>query len=1414
MVVYNNVLAGAAGQGGDAGYKIERSLRFNSADSPSLVRQVSTKGNTKQFTWAGWVKRGKLGGAARNLFSGSTGTDQGAYLCFPDNASNALGAADSIVFKADGSGGGGGSVGTVAVFRDPSAWYHVILVVDTTQATATNRVKIWVNGVNQTLTVTAGAFPSQNAEYSVNDVGYAAIGAEANGSASNTRFFGDFYLADVHFLDGIAVNNPDGVFGEFSDTGIWNPIEYTGSHNGAAGVNYSSQTITNENSGYPTARMFDGVYGASASLNNSVIANATDGTYSVYTFANPISYSSSVRIYGDLDTRSTDPDIKANNTSVTGVTDNVGLDSSNKKWYTVLSGSGTLSTVSLNQHGGYVAAIYAIEVDGTVLVTSSAPAGVNGYYLDFSDSSSSASLGNDAAGSNNFTVNNLAVSYATYSADSNWSTDANYLLDKSSPFNGTDPNAKINESTGAITGANSRGVWSNTARTYIRWDAPTPIPITSGVDFYAGAYNDAAEVASLEIGYTDGTTTTGTFTSSSNSWMGRLSGVTSGKSLDYVKVSCANSCMTAVRVNGVFLDDSYPHDVDSVVDSPTDYTADSGNNGGNYPTYLANATIRSTNGGVAGVGSYSNGNLISTGQNQWSHGLSSIAIPSTGKWYCEMYGKGQTHGGIATFPKTLDQVVRNSATSNSVDYSSTGTITRHIAGRSSATVASGKANWNNYATLGIAVNSDDGELKFYLDGTLQYTYALPAELLARLNAGEMHFMSDVYYSSNNISVNFGQQGFVQTPPTGFKSLCTKNLPTPSIEDPSTAFDTSLYAGNGSSQTISGLNHSPDFLWIKVRNDNISHYLSNTVVGINKNLEANNTQGESTDNGYGYVSAATSDGFTVTAGSSSSVLVNGSSKTYAAWSWEGGDLATTSDTTNYNQGQALSAVTKAGSTTYSPTDSDTGFLNAYPPSNAFNGSGTSGVCYTNNNSVWIYVQLATAITVSSTIKFGARNTVEVKINGTSYSYTGGDSTANHTTRTISFSGSLTEFAIRDDDNSGYSTGLSFLEIDGKQLIDPGVITAGSLNSSVYNQSYNISPNISTSSITFGSNQGLDKWFNGNKSDKMEPAGSGSLDFTSISGLQNFSGTLQFAVTAYNPNSSLKFVINSSTDNLTFTADTFPASGAFPATLVTIPVTSLRTLDFTSVSGRSVQFWGVYLDGKLLVDSSQTPPDVPSISSTVRANPSAGFSIASFVGNGTSGTTISHGLNGAVPKMVIFKNRDASADWRVYNTMSDGSLDILYLNSSVNKNNSSLVTHTGNVFSVGSSSSTNGNGNNIVAYSFAPIENYSVFNSYIGNGLASGPFVYTGHSPAWVMIKRTDSSNNWVIYDTARDTYNIGGRRLYADMSDAEGQNTSHYIDIYSNGFKVTSAAGNLLNASGGTYIYAAFASNPLKYARAR
>jgi hypothetical protein len=120
-------------------------------------------------------------------------------------------------------------------------------------------------------------------------------------------------------------------------------------------------------------------------------------------------------------------------------------------------------------------------------------------------------------------------------------------------------------------------------------------------------------------------------------------------------------------------------------------------------------------------------------------------------------------------------------------------------------------------------------------------------------------------------------------------------------------------------------------------------------------------------------------------------------------------------------------------------------------------------------------------------------------------------------------------------------------------------------------------------------------------------------------------------------------------------------------------------------------------------------------------------------------------------------------------------------------------------------------NTVAYCFAPVAGYSSFGSYTGNGSADGPFVYTGFRPRWVLIKRTDTADQWVLQDTARSTKNVATEYLLANLSNAESN--SDIVDILSNGFKQRNTfASN--NASGGTYIYAAFAEAPFQFSRAR
>jgi hypothetical protein len=224
---------------------------------------------------------------------------------------------------------------------------------------------------------------------------------------------------------------------------------------------------------------------------------------------------------------------------------------------------------------------------------------------------------------------------------------------------------------------------------------------------------------------------------------------------------------------------------------------------------------------------------------------------------------------------------------------------------------------------------------------------------------------------------------------------------------------------------------------------------------------------------------------------------------------------------------------------------------------------------------------------------------------------------------------------------------------------------------------------------------------------------------------------------------------------------------------------------------------------------------SITSTVSAGATQGFSVVTYTGNGSTGT-VGHGL-GVAPSMMIIKEKSTTRDWIVYH-VSLGAGNRVFLNltdasgaSSANFNNTAP---TSSVFSIGATTATNESAGTYVAYCFAAVAGYSAFGSYTGNGSTDGPFIYTGFRPRFVLIRRTDSGADWLIYDSSRSTYNVTINPLFPNLTSIEGSTAGTYdIDFISNGFKVRASwAGT--NASGGSYIYAAFAENPLKYALAR
>ena len=260
-------------------------------------------------------------------------------------------------------------------------------------------------------------------------------------------------------------------------------------------------------------------------------------------------------------------------------------------------------------------------------------------------------------------------------------------------------------------------------------------------------------------------------------------------------------------------------------------------------------------------------------------------------------------------------------------------------------------------------------------------------------------------------------------------------------------------------------------------------------------------------------------------------------------------------------------------------------------------------------------------------------------------------------------------------------------------------------------------------------------------------------------------------------------------------------------------------FTTQIGSNSTPWNVNKNGETYVawcwrtgtsftnDASST--GVGTIDSSGSVNQDAGFSIVSFDLSGQSGNeTIKHGLNTA-PKVVITKRRSGGAgDWTSY-FGAIGNTYLVLSSTNAGATSTSFMNNTAptsSVFTVGDPSWWGANP--FIAYCFAEKKGYSKFGSYIGNGNADGAFVYCGFRPAWVMIKRDGSGENWTIRDNKRDVSNVMTRALKPNLNaaDGTGDGSEFSADFLSNGFKLRAASGHS-NSSGQTNIFMAFAESP-------
>ena len=937
MPVFNNILAGAAGQSGGAAagdYTIQRSLRFDSGAQSNLSRSFS-QGNQKKWTWSAWVKRSKL-----------ASNDYLALFTAPAGPGN-----DGIFFRNNGISlsfgysGSGVECYTSSVFIDTFAWYNICVSVNTEEATPANRIKVWVNNQLHTL----NQYPQQNGTASIGSASLHHIGLWKSGSSANYPFGG--YMCDVHYLDGIAITSPEGVFGQYSSTtGAWDPIGYTGSYNSAGVGQMYSGMLTSSSGYYSSSHTAEKAFDGDLST-NAWNANNYDN-YMEFTPTTPISFTNGVQVYcyaanGYSITNYYSVDLDGNGLGSETTFVGGGANFNGMAWISVATGSGTLHKlrIRLTRSGsGSGVQIGAIAINGSGsssnYLVDGTPAGANGFKLDFSDSSSNASLGNDAAGSNNWTVNNLIAGQfsptittggdPTTSTNSPFSSGDRHSVDfdgndkltmpgpgvvsgdytmecfvKASSYSGIQRFFSANEGVNSGQSTMLR-CWQGSHEFYHKGgvsDNGTTIPTNqwnhlamtrsgSTVSYYMNGTrlgtdtnSDAITITTLVVAHGFGSEYFTGAVSNARFVDGQALYTGSSYTVPTLTLTTTSQGASAGNVRALCCHQNTvtgsegvitaASETDSLFDSPTNYD-DGTNIGGNYCTLnpLDNQQ---------GNGTLSNGNLdITQNTTQWAFYRSTMFV-SSGKWYweCTLGNNQYSTIGICTDAWSMGSATNawaNEDTSMYGYYPYNGEKYNGNSGASYATADTSAAG----SVIGVALDMDNGTLTFYKDGTSLGTAYTG---LTGKNVSPTHWL---YNQTNADSYNFGQRSFEHTPPANHLSLCTQNLGTPAVADGSTAMDVLLYDGtNNIGHSVTGLSFAPDFVWIKCRSDASTDHVLGNKINEGSHLASNTTGAE----GTGLIQSLDSGGFSL---ASNSGRTNQSGRTYIGWCWDGG-TSTSSNT---------------------------------------------------------------------------------------------------------------------------------------------------------------------------------------------------------------------------------------------------------------------------------------------------------------------------------------------------------------------------------------------------------------------------------------------------------------------------------------------------------------------------------------
>jgi len=1360
---------------GASAYELEQSLRFEGLGSASrLSKTPAGNGNRRLWTQSFWLKRSSI--STRDML-------QGAYT--NDNLTYALSfSTDGYISWYDYNSGYNYQLITNQVFRDPSAWYNIVLVLDTAQGTASNRCKMYVNGTQITSFSTAN-YPSQNFDGLWNTGGVIhALGTEG----SNVRLEYDGYMSETHFIDGTALTPSS--FGETGDYGEWKPKKYSGTYGTNGFYLPFKQDYTVEG--------FSTVTWKGNSTNNRYLGGVGFNSDLIWTKARNAGYSpsvyDSVRGYGsihNLVTASTEAENGGN--QVYG-----GIASSSADGFTTFVGSDGGNPYANHNEDGKTYVAWNWDMSNPA-----SNVGNTAIQFDNSDDSIDFELGT-ALGTGNFTIE-----YWTY-IDSLQNYDTLFSTTRGSTgFNvGTDADGKAVWYRGSrllesASGTYVVGNWYHTA--YVR-NGTTLKVYVNGVE-------------------KDSTTDSNNYSELTSS----IGSLDSGGEFGGIKLDAFRISNVARYTSNNFESPLARFTSDSntlcLINSPT-------NVGGTIvDSSSANLSLSLTGTSVdassVGKPAYPNtdGSITSLVRANTAYGQSVVSYTGTGS-------AGATVGhGLSSAPELIIVKGRNRVEDWGVGHTSLG-WTKFIRLNTTAAAATATSLWNDTAPSNTLVTLGDSGIANNSSSTTMIMYCFHSV------TGYSKFGS--YSGSGNANNSVTGLGFspawimIKRTDAADQWLIVDNTRTPSgdTEGDNLYAESSAAEGGGNSTAI------------QFDSNGFTVKGTDTMINASGGTYIYMAFADKREYAYWLDQSGNNNDWTSNNLTESDIMVDSPTNNFCTMNPLFRGAANTGDsdsahTLSEGNLKMRAAGNKMLGTTIIPT-SGKWYAEFY-----VNAQSTYGPVFGWVNNEYTYTDLSTRAGLWKVYSRGAGDQL-ILYPETASSVTLA-SAALHNGDIIQFAWDCASGkAWIGRNNTWYNASLGTTG-------NPATGANPTITTTVAKITNDFTPYIASSddNSTVTLNFGQDSSFAGNKTAQGNQDGNdiGDFHYTPPTGFlalctsnlpdvavipsEHFAVQTRTGFGSSGGSLTTNFAVDflwekqrnySSDHNLWDAVRGRPLYLSSNTTDVDRSGTWLTSFNSNGVTFGSND----YDSGTNLVDwmwkangSGSSNTDGSINTTKTSANVDAGFSIMTYTGTG-SNATIGHGLS-KTPEMWVVKPRTNVSDnqWFVCHKglASDYATDFIHFDSTGAVQDNALMWNdtppTSTVINLGSKPGTNGSGGSFVAYAWHSVDGYSAVGSYKGNGVnLNGPFVYTGFRPAYVMIKRTDSADPWVIFDSAREPENEDdGQDLSLKANDTAVEAAYGNIDLLSNGFKVMINAG-YMNNSGSNYIYLAFAETPFKYSNAR